>query len=153
MMCESPTQAFLETRRKWDLLELDQLLESNPNLVIFELGANDMLNDFDLNLTYANLEKMIRRIRTSGAQVLLAGMRATEEKDADYKLRFDAIYPALATKYTLPYYPFFLDGVVGDPALVLWGGLHPTPKGVRVIVERVAPVVERTLDELGARRL
>ncbi len=132
------------------IARLESVLASGPELVILELGANDMLNDIDLNFTLANLEKMILRIQASGARVLLAGMRATEDKDADIRQRFDAIYPALAIKYALPYYPFFLEGVAGDPALVLWGGLHPTAKGVRVIVDKIAPMVERILDQLGA---
>ena len=135
------------------IARLESALASRPKLVILELGANDMLNDIDINLTLANLEKMIRRIQASGAHVLLAGMRATEEKDTDFKQRFDAIYPALATKYALPCYPFFLEGVAGDPALVLWGGLHPSAKGVRVIVDRIAPAVERILDQVGARKV
>jgi acyl-CoA thioesterase I len=135
------------------LARLEAMLASTPKLVILELGANDMLNDIDIDFTLANLEKMILRIRASGAQILLAGMRATEDKDTDFGRRFDAIYSALAAKYTLPCYPYFLEGVVGDPALVLWGGLHPTAKGVRVIVEGIAPVVERILDEVGARTI
>lgn len=131
------------------IARLESVLANGPKLVILELGANDMLNDIDTSFTLANLESVIFRIQASGARVLLAGMRSTEDKDADFKQRFDAIYPALATKYGLPYYPFFLEGVAGDPALVLWGGLHPTAKGVRVIVDRIAPMVERVLDEAG----
>jgi len=135
------------------IARLESALASRPMLVILELGANDMLNDIDIDCTLANLEKMILRIRASGAHILLAGMRATEDKNTDFKRRFDAIYPALATKYALPCYPFFLEGVVGDPALVLWGGLHPTAKGVRVIVDRIAPMVERILERVGARTI
>ena len=50
--------------------------------------------------------------------------------------RFDAIYPELAEKHGLVLYPFFLDGVAGDRRLNLPDGLHPTAKGVDVIVER-----------------
>jgi acyl-CoA thioesterase I len=133
------------------IARLEPALASRPKLVILELGANDMLNDIDIDFTLENLEEMILRIQASGSLVLLAGMRATENKDTDFRQRFDAIYPALATKYALPYYPFFLEGVAGDPALVLWGGLHPTAKGMRVLVDRIAPVVERILDQVGAR--
>ncbi len=133
------------------IARIESVLASGPKLVILELGANDMLNDIDINFTLANQEEMILRIQASGAHVLLAGMRATENKDTDFKQRFDAIYPVLATKYALPCYPFFLEGVADDPALVLWGGLHPTAKGVRVIVDGIAPVVERILDQVGAR--
>ena len=130
---------------------LEFVLANRPKLVILELGANDMLNDIDIDLTLANLEKMIRGIQARGAHILLAGMRATEDKGTDFKRRFDAIYSTLAKKYALPCYPFILEGVVGDPALVLWGGLHPSAKGVRVMVDGIAPLVERILDQEGTR--
>ena len=78
----------------------------------------------------------------------LAGMIADDRRGATYKQGFDALYPALATKYALPLYPYFLEGVANDPALTQEGGLHPNAAGVRAIVTRVAPLVERTLDDL-----
>lgn len=124
-----------------------------PDLVILELGANDMLNGFDPKLTEANLEKMILQLRAKGAQVLLAGMRARADAlgESD-KARFDALFQSLAARHALPLYPYFLQDVVDDRRLVLWGGLHPNREGVRRIVDRIAPLVERTLDELGVRQ-
>ena len=124
---------------------------SKPDLVILELGTNDLLNNVALRTTRTNLVRLIRRFQTAGARIILAGMIADDRRGATYKQGFDALYPALATKYALPLYPYFLEGVANDPALTQEGGLHPNAAGVRAIVTRVAPLVERTLDEMGAR--
>ena len=77
--------------------------------------------------------------------VLLAGMRAAPNLGADYQNAFDTMYPKLAAKYDVPLYPFFLDGVAGDPALQLEDGMHPNAKGVDRMVERILPTVEKAI--------
>jgi lysophospholipase L1-like esterase len=42
--------------------------------------------------------------------------------------------------------------VINDPNLVLWGGLHPNAAGVQRVVERLAPLVEKTLDGMERNR-
>jgi len=123
-----------------------------PDLVILELGTNDMLNGLDPKLPEANLEEIISRLRARGTPVLLAGMRASPGTLGEKETRrFDALFPELAARYSLPFFPFFLEGVSGDPKLVLWGGLHPNREGVRRIVDRIAPLVESALDAPGAK--
>jgi acyl-CoA thioesterase-1 len=55
------------------------------------------------------------------------------------------MYPRLAQKHGIALYPFFLDGVQGRADLNLADGIHPNPAGVRVLVERVLPTVEKAL--------
>jgi acyl-CoA thioesterase-1 len=69
---------------------------------------------------------------------------------AAYVKQFDAIYPALAKKYGAALYPFFLEGVAGNKALNLPDGLHPTAKGVDVIVTGIAPMVHSLLEKRPA---
>jgi acyl-CoA thioesterase-1 len=76
---------------------------------------------------------------------LIAGMRAAPNLGADYDQAFDAIYPALSKAYEVALYPFFLDGVAGDPKLNQPDGMHPTAEGVDVIVERILPSIEDLL--------
>lgn len=121
-----------------------------PDLVILELGINDLLNDAPLHATRRNLVRLIRRFQAAGARVILAGMVADDRRGAAYRQGFDALYPALAAKYALPFYPYFLEGVGNDPALTQEGGLHPNAAGVREIVARFAPLIEQTLDGMGA---
>ena len=129
------------------LERIDWALAETPDIVILELGANDMLRGADPARTQAGLDKLIATIKTRGAKVLLAGMRATPSLGADYVLRFDAIYPALARKYDVPLYPFFLQGVAGDAALKLQDGLHPNRRGVEAIVAGLLPTLEPMLRE------
>jgi acyl-CoA thioesterase-1 len=60
---------------------------------------------------------------------------------ADYAAQFDPIYADLAREYDAELYPFFLDGVITRPELLLGDGMHPNARGVGVIVEKVAPRV------------
>lgn len=129
-------------------------LNSKPDLVILELGANDALRGIDPNVTKQNLDKMLglmsayRRPDGSPIVVILAGMMAPRNLGAEYVRKFDAIYPNLAKKYRVAYYPFFLDGVALHPDLVQADGLHPNEKGVSVMVERFIPTLKKALAQI-----
>jgi acyl-CoA thioesterase-1 len=82
---------------------------------------------------------------------MLAGMVAAPNLGADYARRFDSIYPEIAQKHGLVLYPFFLDGAAGDRRLTQPDGLHPTAKGVEVIVARILPSVETFLAHVARR--
>jgi acyl-CoA thioesterase-1 len=127
------------------LARVDWAVDDHPQYALLELGANDMLRGIDPKLTYANLDAILTKLQQDGVKVLLVGMRAAPNWGADYQRQFDAIYPALAEKHHVPLYPFFLDGVALDPALNQGDGIHPTAKGVDVIVDRITPYVERLL--------
>ena len=120
-------------------------LHAQPDLVILELGANDMLRGVDPAAVRVNLDAMLADLRARHIPVLLAGMRAAPNLGAPYVRRFDAIYPELASKYRVPLYPFFLDGVTLHPDLQLPDRLHPTARGVAVMVRGILPAVVRAL--------
>ena len=79
------------------LARLDWSLADKPDLVILELGANDMLRGIPPAEVRANLDKMIGKIKASGAKLLLVGMRASPNWGENYQKEFDRIYPELAT--------------------------------------------------------
>jgi len=123
------------------LARLDWALADKPDLVILALGANDALRGIDPAAVRSNLDKMIQRIESSGAKVLLIGMLAPPNWGEEYKTAFDRIFPDLAKIYGVPLYPFFLEGVAMKPELNQPDGLHPNEGGVAVLVDRIAPVV------------
>ena len=123
------------------LARLDWALGDRPDLVILELGANDMLRGVDPAVTRANLDAMLAKLRASGTRVLLAGMRAAPNLGAEFGAEFEAIYAELAAKYEVPLYPFFLEGVATEPSLNQPDGLHPNVAGVAEIVRRILPQV------------
>lgn len=127
------------------LARLDWTMGDHPDVVLLELGANDMLRGLDPKQAQANLDAILAKLQVAKVKVLLLGMLAPPNWGADYQKSFDAIYPALAQKYGVALYPFFLDGVALDPQLNQGDGLHPNPAGVAVIVGRIAPAVEKLL--------
>lgn len=121
-------------------------LSGGPVDVVFlELGANDMLVGLSPRDARANLSRLIETFQSKGAVVVLAGMVASNNWGQTYREEFDSIYPDLATKYGVTMVPFFMEGVWGDPKLLLADGLHPNPAGVAKIVEKIAPYVEKAL--------
>lgn len=127
------------------LARLDWSLADKPDLVVLELGSNDMLRGIDPASTETNLDAILRKLADAKVKVLLCGMYAARNLGPDYVARFDAIYPRLAQKYGVTLYPFFLDGVALNASLNQGDGMHPNPAGVNVIVDRIAPVVEKLL--------
>lgn len=127
------------------LERVDWSVAEGTDLVILELGANDALRGVDPAITEKALDSILTRLAERRIRVLLAGMYAPRNNGEAYVKAFDAIYPRLAQKHGVPLYPFFLDGVQGKAELNLSDGIHPNPKGVRVIVERILPAVEALL--------
>ncbi|HEX9465974.1 MAG TPA: arylesterase [Alphaproteobacteria bacterium] len=128
------------------LARLDWALGNDPpEFALVELGANDALRGLSPGALYDNLDKIISRLQAKRVKVLLAGMYAPRNYGSDYDKEFDAVYPRLAKAHGVPLYAFFLDGVAGDPALNQADGLHPNPRGVDVIVDRLGPEVVKLI--------
>lgn len=124
--------------------------EQQPDAALVEFGGNDVLRGFAPQTTEANLDRILATFGERRIPVLLVGMRAPPNLGGDYVKAFDAIFARLATKHGVPLYPFFLDGVAGNPALNQLDGIHPNAAGVQVIVERICRTCARCLP--GRRR-
>jgi acyl-CoA thioesterase-1 len=116
-----------------------------PDLVIVELGANDMLRALPPTQTRANIDAIVAELTKRHIPVLIAGMRAAPNLGRDYARAFEPIFPDLALKYRASLYPFFLAGVAGNRALVQADGMHPNPRGVDIVVRGIAPAVAKAL--------
>ncbi|GAA4713926.1 arylesterase [Sphingomonas lutea] len=120
-------------------------LDRKPDLVIVGLGANDALRGLDPAGTRRNLDAVLAELQKRGIPVLLTGMMAPRSLGDAYVRSFDSIYPDLARKYGATLDPFFMDGIITDPKLLLADGLHPNPAGIRRMAERVAPLAQKAL--------
>jgi acyl-CoA thioesterase I len=120
-------------------------LKAKPDLVVLELGANDSLRGIDPAITRANIDAMLGDFKKRGIPVLLTGMLAPPNMGAAYAKSFNPLFPAMAKKHGVPFYPFFMDGVVLNEKLKLADGLHPNRQGVAVIVQRIKPHVLEAL--------
>jgi acyl-CoA thioesterase-1 len=131
---------------------LDWSVPEGTQAVIVELGANDALRGLDPSVTRAALSDILTRLKARNIAVMLCGMMAPPNYGRDYAERFNTIYPELAKSFGVPLYPFFLDGVAADAKLNQADGIHPTPQGVDIIVNRILPTVEAFLGPLRGQQ-
>jgi acyl-CoA thioesterase-1 len=124
------------------LARVDWAVPDGTDAVILELGANDMLRGIDPKITHEALDGILRRLAERHIAVLLAGMRAAPNMGADYAAAFDRIFPELASRFDVVFYPFFLEGIAADRGLNQRDGIHPTAAGVDAIVARMSPAVD-----------
>ncbi len=135
------TSAAGRARLAWTL----DGLKTRPDLVIVELGANDMLRGVAPAQTRANIDAILAELKKRNLKTLVAGMYAAPNLGSAYARDFNGLYPDLARKYGARLYPFILNGVVGNRALVLPDGVHPNAAGVRTMVSGMLPEILKAL--------
>ncbi|MGC6474611.1 MAG: arylesterase [Candidatus Puniceispirillaceae bacterium] len=124
---------------------LDWALSEQPDYVMIVLGGNDLLRGLDPGATRQNLDQIIARLAALNIKTFLCGMLAPLNLGPEYSREFNPIYPELAQKYDLAFYPFFLENVALVPALNQRDGLHPNADGVAKIIDGMMPVLSRFL--------
>ncbi|MCE0496059.1 arylesterase [Vibrio salinus] len=118
---------------------LPQLLSENaPDYVLIELGANDGLQGFPLDITKQNLISMIKKIRLEGAFPILMQIRIPPNYGKRYSDAFRNIYPGLAQQLNVPLIPFFMEKVVTKPEWMRDDGLHPNEQAQPWIASQIA---------------
>ncbi|MEO0543457.1 MAG: arylesterase [Pseudomonadota bacterium] len=128
------------------LARLNWSVPDETDLVILELGGNDALRGITPDITQANLDQMIEALKARQIDVILVGILAPPNMGDSYSAAFNPIFEELAQKHELVLYPFFLDGVITDPSLMLADGIHPNDDGTKVMAERFLPLMTQYLD-------
>lgn len=131
------------------LARLDWSLTPQTDVLIVNLGGNDLLRGLDPGLTRANLDAILTQAQARGLRLLLIGLPGPANFGADWKTQFDAIFPDLAAKHGVPVDADFMAALRDDPAgfqtLMQPDGLHPSAEGVARIVARIGPQVQALL--------
>jgi acyl-CoA thioesterase-1 len=130
------------------LRRIDWILQRDIDIMVLELGGNDGLRGIDLNSTKENLQKIIDKVQTNNpdAKIILAGMQVPPNLGQDYTKQFETIYPELAEENNLPLIPMIMDKIGGDEELMQSDGLHPTPRGHKVIADTIWDTLESNLN-------
>ena len=113
------------------------VFDSDIDLIVLGLGANDMLRRINPDQTENNLRKIIEIIKTKNIKIILAGMKASPTNGLAYKKKFDDIFPKLAEEYDLNLIPFLLKKVALNTKLNQSDGIHPNYEGVKVISKTI----------------
>jgi acyl-CoA thioesterase-1 len=129
------------------LRRLPRLLDHPVDVLIVELGINDVFRGVPVAQIAANLQKIIdlARARYPQVRVIVAGMQLPQTSVDDDLTAFGLMYADLARHNSAELVPFLLDGVAGDPALNLPDLIHPNASGQKILAANVWPVLERLL--------
>ena len=111
--------------------------DSDIDLIVLGLGANDMLRRINPDQTENNLRKIIEIIKNNNIKIILSGMKASPANGLAYKKKFDDIFPKLAEEYDLNLIPFLLKKVALNPKFNQSDGIHPNYEGTKVISETI----------------
>ncbi|MBK7933623.1 MAG: arylesterase [Pyrinomonadaceae bacterium] len=119
------------------LERIDWVLEiDNINVLILELGANDLIRGVPVPKVKANLDTMIKKAKAKKVRVLLCGMLAPPG-NGDYSREFTALFPDLATQHKVDFLAFLLDGVALKKELNQADGIHPNAEGARIMTNNI----------------
>jgi acyl-CoA thioesterase-1 len=120
------------------LTRLPPLLKRRaPDVLILELGANDGLRGIAFEEIDANLTRLVRLGKQSGARVLLVGNRLPPNYGAAYADRFQAMFRTVSEREQVALVPRLLAGVAEDWGLMQADGLHPAAEAQPRMLDNV----------------
>lgn len=133
------------------LARLEWALSADVAGAIVEFGSNDALRGLDVAQTRTNLDQILAKLKARKIVVLFTGMKSPRNLGPEYVAEFDALYPELAKKHDVLFYPFFLEGVAANLKFNQADGIHPNEAGTQVIVKRILPYAERLLGQITSK--
>lgn len=120
------------------LERIDWVLEmENVEVLVLELGANDLLRGVPVARMKENLDKIIRKAKAKNVKVLLCGMLAPPSVGADYQRDYTNVFPDLAEEHKVGFLPFILERIALDKKLNQADGIHPNADGAKIMTENV----------------
>jgi len=122
------------------LARLPRLLKLHqPTHLYIELGGNNGLQGHRPSKIKQNLINMVELAQDNDVHVIIQEMRIPTNYGARYTKAFNAIFHELATQFSIPLIPFFLDSIAFDAVLMQNDGIHPTKEAQPLIVDFIAP--------------
>lgn len=113
------------------------LEQDNAQILILELGANDLLRGVPPAKMKANLDQIIRKAKAKDLKILLCGMLAPPTMGVEYQREFTTAFPDLASEHKVAFLPFLLEGVAMKRELNQADGIHPNAEGSRIVTENI----------------
>ena len=128
---------------------LPALLEQHhPGIVVIELGGNDALRGFALEVTRTNLDAMVQSAQAAGAKVLLVGMEVPPNYGANYARQFAQTYRDVSKQRKTALVPFLLKDIADAPDAAKWfqaDRIHPNESAHPLILDNVWPALKGLL--------
>jgi acyl-CoA thioesterase-1 len=118
-----------------------------PDLVILELGGNDGLRGFPTGRMKENLRKIIETTKSSGAAVVILGIRIPTNYGPRYTGAFENVYRELAGELGVLWIEFFMEGIALNEELMQDDGIHPNAEAQSMLLDNAWPIIRQALTD------
>jgi len=119
----------------------------SPELIILELGGNDGLRGFPTDRMKTNLQTIIETAKTSGAAVVMLGIRIPTNYGPRYTGAFENVYRELADQLSVLWIEFFMEGIALNDELMQGDGIHPNASAQSILLDNAWPIIRQALAE------
>ena len=113
------------------------LSQENAEILVLELGANDMLRGVPVAKMKKNLDEIIRKAKARNLKILLCGMLAPPTMGQQYSQDFTMAFPDLASEHKVEFLPFLLENIALKKELNLGDGIHPNAAGEKIMTDNI----------------
>ena len=121
------------------------LQDFSPALIILELGGNDGLRGFPASRMKANLEKIVTRAKSTGAAVVLLGIRIPTNYGQRYSAEFEDVFRQVSAKYDIQWVEFFMEGIALNDDLLQADRIHPNAEAQPILLDNAWPIIRAKL--------
>jgi len=123
------------------------LSDFSPDLVILELGGNDGLRGFPPTRIEKNLEKLIVQAKSSGAAVILLGIRIPTNYGSRYSAEFEAVFRNVSERLNVQWIEFFMEGIALNDDLLQEDRIHPNASAQPMLLDNAWSIISATLQK------
>lgn len=139
------------------LQRIENYLSQPIDVLVLELGVNDLPRDILPTQTAQNLQRIIERVREANptCRMVLAGMEIPAAMIASFAMgtfwagpliaSFQQLFQEVAGRNGMAYIPFLLQGVAGNQRLNQRDRIHPTAEGQQIMANTVWEVLSALL--------
>lgn len=130
------------------LERIDWVLEmENVDILILELGANDLLRGVPVAKMKDNLDRIIQKAKSKNVKVLLCGMLAPPTMGAEYQRDYTMAFPDLASENKVAFLPFLLENIALNKNLNQADGIHPNADGAKIMTDNIYKALQPMLSK------
>ncbi len=128
---------------------LEAVFRWAPDLVILEIGVNDLLMGRSVETIRRDLGAILEKLLAREIPVALAGMQAPPLGDPQTEAAFATLYSATAESFKIPLIRDFADPLWAAPGRVQYDGLHPNAEGYRAICTQILAEIMEIINRLA----
>ena len=128
---------------------IDSILKNfSPDLLILELGGNDGLRGFPPERIKKNLEKIIIKTKSSGAEIVLLGIRIPTNYGTRYSKEFENVFRNISYQFKINWIEFFMKDIAFNDDLLQEDRIHPNTDAQPILLNNAWPIIKDALEKV-----